>query len=730
MLMKCRKSEDARVGTIVIRKDGAIMMVNKRAIELFGYKPEEMYKKNVKLLMPEEHAVRHDGYLNRYLTTGEAKVIGTKGRNVMGKTKTGKMIPISLEVNEEIIDDVQIFIGSISDASLIAATVIINVKGSIQSCDENFVKLTGYDKDKLINQNIKMIMPYPYSAYHDSYLERYAETRQGVIVNDVNGRILQLQQADGSLLTVQLTVTSIENDNDILFKGVLVRTNANPVTDTQNEDAVISFNEKSFEILQVGEKIVYLTGHRSDNLVEHTVEKLLNKTRSRGKTCYGYLVSSTLEVIPVGILSLAKNVVSSERQSWRIFDLRQSEGVIRINKIGIVKEFGQGCTDLFGVSKSDILGRNITALMPESVAVHHLSFLERYQTTREARVVGKRRDVTACHGDGSLFPIALEVIEQTVAETSEPEYIGRVRHGILDIHVDSDWLQQFNVTIQLNTLKPDMSPSYSFNSSVKMDEKRVSIKETSDRGEDEEGVRLGASIDDFERHSQEPAESVEPEGENDKLSSNGGVASDDGKKAGGSDGGDSSHSSRASTVYQAKKILAIRNGTVAIPSIDIMNRSLSIVFLIMSTIIVTCIILVSFFPQATRYIEIKDHAEHATKSINDIISYARMRRFYENSSTNRGSCIWTTTGTFNSSHCPWAKSPSIQNSGSKMSDALETLNSEFAKVYSYYTTASSTNLNAFLLQNFVVHSYHYENQTQYSDILLPDFWSVIQSYAT
>ena len=97
-------------------------------------------------------------------------------------------------------------------------------------------------------------------------------------------------------------------------------------------------------------------------------------------------------------------------------------------------EFSQGAADLFGFTKTEVVGQNVTTLMPREIADHHGEYLKRYQDNHEARVIGIRRRVTAKYNDGTLFPVALEVAEQETAEHGV-SYIGRIRHEELPFKI-------------------------------------------------------------------------------------------------------------------------------------------------------------------------------------------------------------------------------------------------------------------------------------------------------
>src|SRR3546814_16211518 len=67
-------------------------------------------------LMPSPDKNRHDGYLERYLTTGERRIIGI-GRTVLACRRDGSTFPVELSVGEAISDKQRVFTGFIRDLS-------------------------------------------------------------------------------------------------------------------------------------------------------------------------------------------------------------------------------------------------------------------------------------------------------------------------------------------------------------------------------------------------------------------------------------------------------------------------------------------------------------------------------------------------------------------------------------------------------------------------------------
>lgn len=100
--------------TVVIETDGTMTSFNKAAVRQFGYQPAEVIGQNVRMLMPSPYREQHDGYIHRYLTTGEKRIIGVD-RVVVGRRKDGSTFPMTLAVGETRIADKRYFTGFIRD---------------------------------------------------------------------------------------------------------------------------------------------------------------------------------------------------------------------------------------------------------------------------------------------------------------------------------------------------------------------------------------------------------------------------------------------------------------------------------------------------------------------------------------------------------------------------------------------------------------------------------------
>lgn len=99
---------------VVIDDQGLILSFSAAAEQLFGYTEAELLGANVSRLMPSPDRERHDGYIRRYLETGEKRIIGI-GRVVFAQRKDGSTFPMELSIGEARGDAHPLFTGFIRD---------------------------------------------------------------------------------------------------------------------------------------------------------------------------------------------------------------------------------------------------------------------------------------------------------------------------------------------------------------------------------------------------------------------------------------------------------------------------------------------------------------------------------------------------------------------------------------------------------------------------------------
>jgi len=101
------------------------------------------------------------------------------------------------------------------------------------------------------------------------------------------------------------------------------------------------------------------------------------------------------------------------------------DGIIAINGRGAVQSFNPAASRIFGYATEDVLGRNISMLMPEPYRSQHDGYIENYHATGVPRIIGIGREVVGRRKDGSTFPMDLAVSH--LAHEGQSMYVGLVR---------------------------------------------------------------------------------------------------------------------------------------------------------------------------------------------------------------------------------------------------------------------------------------------------------------
>ena len=227
-------------GILTIDQNGTIITANPAVERIFGYGLDELYGKNVRLLMPSPYHEEHDDYLRNYRKTGDRKIIGI-GREVHGRRKDGAVFPIYLAVGETITESGPIFTGIVRDITeriqreeelkrergLLKAVVetavdgiiTIDEEGTIITANPATTAMFGYSSGELIGNNVRMLMPEPYHGEHDGYLHAYRTTGKKKIIGI--GREVEGKRKNGEVFPLELAVSETLTDLGRVFTGIL-----------------------------------------------------------------------------------------------------------------------------------------------------------------------------------------------------------------------------------------------------------------------------------------------------------------------------------------------------------------------------------------------------------------------------------------------------------------------------------------------------------------------------
>ena len=115
----------------------------------------------------------------------------------------------------------------------------------------------------------------------------------------------------------------------------------------------------------------------------------------------------------------ARGRAAADRHHSRTLELQTIldtavDGIIVIGDRGLVESFNRGAEQLFGYPAAEVIGRNVSMLMPSPDRDRHDDYLTRYLSTGDPRIIGQGREVNGRRRDGSVFPLHLSVGEMTI----------------------------------------------------------------------------------------------------------------------------------------------------------------------------------------------------------------------------------------------------------------------------------------------------------------------------
>ena len=193
------------------------------------------------------------------------------------------------------------------------AIILIDTKGTIQSCNQAATMLFGYEKHEMLGRNVNMLMPDEISVHHDQFLRNYIRTGTKKIIGI--GREIQGQHKNGVRVDLFLSVSEIKIDGILYFSGILrdisrikiaqqklinseARTNAiinNAV------DSIIVINAEG-TMQSINQAVQRIFGYHSDELIGQNISLLMSEPMRSEHDNYlkRYIATGERRIIGIG----------------------------------------------------------------------------------------------------------------------------------------------------------------------------------------------------------------------------------------------------------------------------------------------------------------------------------------------------------------------------------------------------------------------------------------------
>ncbi len=124
---------------------------------------------------------------------------------------------------------------------------------------------------------------------------------------------------------------------------------------------------------------------------------------------------STPEAGPAGANAAVPHALHDSEERLRAILRTAVEGILTIDEHGIVETMNPAAERLFGWPAAEVIGRNVSLLMPLPYAEEHDRYMSDYMRTGKAKIIGIGREVIGLKKDGTTFPMDLAVSEVRLA---------------------------------------------------------------------------------------------------------------------------------------------------------------------------------------------------------------------------------------------------------------------------------------------------------------------------
>lgn len=368
------------VPIVSIDKHGTILSFNPAAEELFNYEARAVIGCNVRVLMPERFAAKHDEYLANYFRTGKCTMVDSTSE-VFARTANGQEVPIELKVRavqKDLVDP--IFVSSMLDISAKVqlekaheieeafinsypiSIIVINARGTIHFLSDPATKLFGYPPDS----------PGPLGSHVASLIATRGQEDHLVLKSLLNldtpsrpTQDVQCRRIDQSCFAARISVAKLSTENDTISD----RSSLKPQREADSTASPPSNSSIDAE------------DYYSVFIQDLATECALRQSGPVKERLLG-------EVMKVS--------------------------AVEIDSTGTINSVNDHFLQAFGYSsRSDVVGKNISIIIPNKQVAHdHTKSIQRYlHSSTRAFCLCRAQEVDAMHADGTTIHVKLTVGE-------------------------------------------------------------------------------------------------------------------------------------------------------------------------------------------------------------------------------------------------------------------------------------------------------------------------------
>jgi PAS domain S-box-containing protein len=185
----------------------------------------------------------------------------------------------------------------------------------------------------------------------------------------------------------------------------------------------------------------------------YNIKARITTAKGNIKWIYSYGAAHHINNKMVAIYGTFQDITDAVEESERLIKTTNAtqitldslvEGLIVINLEGTITAFNKAAENIFKYNREDIIGQRIETLMPEPFRSHHHGYMQNYQKTKVAKIIGIGREVIGLKSDGSTFPMHVSI--NPIEGPLGLGYVGTIRDLSEEKRIAEklDWLSHFD----------------------------------------------------------------------------------------------------------------------------------------------------------------------------------------------------------------------------------------------------------------------------------------------
>jgi diguanylate cyclase (GGDEF)-like protein/PAS domain S-box-containing protein len=348
------------------------------------------------------------------------------------------------------------------------SVTIQNKAGVLLDCSDEFCRSTGYSREEIVGHDIQDLNLWVEPE------KRFAMREELFRNGQVDDFEFQLRRRDGEIRNIEFSARYLTNEQEPMLLAV-----AHDITKRKHAEALLHQNERFIATLAhnmpgmvshwtkdlrcnfANKEYLNWFGKTAEEVYQSTPQQIIGEEafklnepfmraalegkaqsferiipRSDGTSVYVWtqyipdISEGKVEGMFVVVLDISERKLAelalqeSVLHTQAILD-NMFDGVITINTRGVIQSFNKAASTIFGYGQDEVLGLNVTMLMPAHFKHQHESYLQHHNDSLDSEVLNTLREVEGKRRNGEIFPMSLSISK--ILRAGTVTFVGLVR---------------------------------------------------------------------------------------------------------------------------------------------------------------------------------------------------------------------------------------------------------------------------------------------------------------